>query len=203
MSEITTVAELEAIYGAVGERSLTKEIGHLSATYQAFIEKSPFLVIATVGPEGLDCSPRGDPAGLVRIKDQNTIQLPDRRGNNRIDTLKNIVRDPRVSLLFLIPGIGETMRVNGRAAISTDPELCASFETAGKLPRTVLVITVLQAYFQCQRALVRSRLWEADARPPRAGIPPAGDMLADVSNGEFDGKSYDAGYPEYMKTTIY
>ena len=112
---ITTIEQLESVYGEPVPRSLTKEIAHISDHYRAFIEKAPFVIVVTVGPEGLDCSPRGDPAGFVRVVDEKTLRMPDRRGNNRIDTLKNIVRDPRVSLLFLIPGVGETLRINGRA----------------------------------------------------------------------------------------
>src|SRR5262245_768075 len=163
MHRITTEAELDALYGAPVPAAITKEIDYISDQYKAFIDKAPFVVIATVGPEGLDCSPRGDPAGFVRVQDRKTVLIPDRRGNNRIDGLRNIVRDPRVSLLFLIPGIGVTVRINGRAEITTDPELCASFEMQGKAPRTVLVVAVDRIYFQCPKALVRSRLWSKEA----------------------------------------
>ncbi len=200
---ITTLDELEKIYGDPVQRSLDKEIDHISDHYRAFIEAAPFVVVATSGPEGLDCSPRGDPPGFVRVVDGKTVMLPDRRGNNRIDSLRNLVRDPRVSLLFLIPGIGETLRINGRAEISVDPALCQSFEMQGKLPRSVLVITVERTYFQCQKALARSRLWQADAQIPRSALPSTGTILKALAESGFDGEAYDAGYPEHMKMTIY
>jgi uncharacterized protein len=144
---VTSVEQLEALYGKPLQRSLTKEIDYLSDHYRAFIEKAPFVVMATSGPEGLDCSPKGDPPGFVRVMDEKTVLIPDRRGNNRLDTLRNLVRDPRISLLFLVPGIGETLRINGRADIVTEPELCASFEMQGKIPTSVLVVTVDSVYF--------------------------------------------------------
>lgn len=200
---ITTEAQLQEIYGAPVARSLAKEIEHISDHYRAFIEKAPFVVVASVGPEGLDCSPRGDPPGFVRVVDEKTVMIPDRRGNNRIDTLRNLVRDPRISLLFLIPGVGETLRINGRAEIRVDPELCASFAMDGKLPRSVLAVTVERIYFQCQKALVRSRLWNPEAQIPRSDLPSTGTILQALSEDDFDGKTYDAGYPEHMKKTIY
>jgi PPOX class probable FMN-dependent enzyme len=133
---VTTEAELEAIYGLPAGPAVIKEIDHISDHYRRFIELSPFVVLATSGPEGLDCTPRGDPAGFVRVADRRTVLLPDRRGNNRIDTLRNIVRDPRIALLFLIPGVGRTLRINGRAAISVNRALCESFTMEGKVPRT-------------------------------------------------------------------
>lgn len=201
--KVTTVEQLEAIYGAPSERAIIKEIDHISDHYRAFIEKSPFVVLSSVGPEGLDNSPRGDPPGFVRVVDRQTVMMPDRRGNNRIDTLRNIVRDPRISLLFLVPGVGETLRINGRAAISVDPELCASFELEGKLPRSILVVTAERVYFQCQKALARSRLWSQEAQIPRTDLPTAGQILETLTNGSFDGKSYDRDYPDYMKQTMY
>jgi PPOX class probable FMN-dependent enzyme len=200
---ITSIEQLEALYDAPISRSIYKEIDHISAHYRTFIEKAPFVVIATSGPEGLDCSPRGDPPGFVRVLDEKTVLIPDRRGNNRLDSLRNIVRDPRIALLFLIPGIGETMRINGRAALVTDPELCESFTMDGKVPKVVLVVTVERIYFQCQKALVRSRLWDLEAQIPRTDLPSTGEILEALSKEAFDGKAYDAGYMEYMKKTIY
>ncbi len=200
---ISSVAELEALYGAPVPRSLTKELDHISEHYQAFIETSPFVAIASSGPGGLDCSPRGDPAGFVRVADPKTVMLPDRRGNNRLDTLKNIVQDPRVALLFLIPGVGETMRINGRAVISTDPDLCKIFAMQGKPASSVIMVTVESIYYQCQKALARSRLWEADAQVDRASLPTAGQMAEAVSSEPFDGVAYDAEHPERMKQTMY
>jgi PPOX class probable FMN-dependent enzyme len=200
---IESVAELEALYGEPVKTSLIKELDHISDHYRAFIEASPFCAVASCGPGGLDCSPRGDPAGFVRVVDRKTVMLPDRRGNNRLDTLRNLVVDPRISLLFLIPGVGETMRINGRAVISTDPELCADFAMQGKAASSVIVVTVERIYFQCQKALARSRLWDPDARIDRASLPTAGQMAQALSPEPFDGAAYDAEYPERMKKTMY
>ncbi|MGB0551435.1 MAG: pyridoxamine 5'-phosphate oxidase family protein [Alphaproteobacteria bacterium] len=200
---VSTIAELEAIYGEPLAQSLVKEIDYISDHYRAFIEKSPFMVLASVAEEGLDCSPRGDPSGFVRVIDEKTVMIPDRRGNNRIDTLRNLVRDPRVSLLFLVPGVGETLRINGRADISVDPDLCASFDMNGKTPRSVIVVTAERVYFQCQKALARSRLWDPEARIERKELPSAGDILQGLSKNDFDGDAYDKNYPERLKKTIY
>jgi predicted pyridoxine 5'-phosphate oxidase superfamily flavin-nucleotide-binding protein len=137
MSIIATVEQLEAIYGQPNEASTVKVSAKITPQYRALIDRSPFAALATCGPEGLDCSPRGDVSGFVRVHDEKTLMMPDRRGNNRVDSLRNIVRDPRVALLFLIPGSGSTLRVNGRAQISVDPDLLASFSVGGKAPRTV------------------------------------------------------------------
>jgi predicted pyridoxine 5'-phosphate oxidase superfamily flavin-nucleotide-binding protein len=132
LTKITTIEELERLYGAPTQAALVKEIDYISDHYRAFIEKAPFVIVASSGPHGLDCSPRGDPAGFARVRDRKTILIPDRRGNNRIDTLRNIVFDPRVSLLFMIPGVGNTLRVNGRAEVYADPALCAEFGIQGR-----------------------------------------------------------------------
>ncbi len=203
MPAITTVEELERIYGHPAAPAVVKEIDHISDDYRHFIDKSPFVILATVGPEGLDCSPRGDPAGFVRIVDNKTVQLPDRRGNNRIDALRNIVRDPRVSLLFLIPGIGNTLRINGRARIIADAALNRSFAINGKPPHTVLEVTTGSVYFQCPKALVRSRLWSAEAQIERSAIPSTGEILERISKGDIDGGEYDRGYPKRLEETIY
>lgn len=200
---VTSIDELEAIYGAPPERSLFKEIDHIASVYRVFIEKAPFVIIASVAEEGLDASPRGDPAGFVRVVDEKTVMIPDRRGNNRIDTLRNIVRDPRISLLFLIPGVGETLRINGRAEIRTDPDLLASFEMQGKPPQSVVVANVDRIYYQCQKALSRSRLWAPETLVDRSELPTAGDINAALSPEPFDGAAYDAEYPERMKRTMY
>jgi PPOX class probable FMN-dependent enzyme len=202
-TRITSIEELEAHYGQVNPRALDKEQDHLTDHYRAFVEASPFVLVATVGPEGLDCSPRGDPPGFVRIHDKRTVLMPDRRGNNRLDTLKNIVRDPRISLLFMIPGVGETLRINGSAEIVSDPDLCASFAMQGKNPKSVIVTTIDTVYFQCQKALARSNLWSADAQVDRWTLPTAGQMAEAMSAEPFDGKTYDENYPEHMKKTIY
>ena len=203
-SRLSTIDELEAVYDTPLRRSLSKEIDYISDHYRAFIEKAPFVVVATCGPEGLDCSPRGDPPGFVRVHDDHTVLIPDRRGNNRLDTLRNIVRDPRVSLLFLIPGIGETMRINGGANITTNIDLCESFALNGKTPSSVIVVSVNTIYFQCQKALARSGLWQPETQIPRTDLPSTGTMLASLSADEyFDGQQYDRNYPEHLKKTIY
>ncbi len=198
---ITSLADLEALYGEPNPASLLKETDRITPEYRAFVEAAPFAVLATAGPEGLDCSPRGDGPGFVRVADERTLLIPDRRGNNRIDSLRNILRNPRVALLFLIPGVGETLRVNGRAGISAAPDLLQSFEVQGKLPRSVLVVTAEAVYFQCSRAIVRSKLWDPVARTRRP-VPSAGDMLAGL-DGSFDGKAYDAALPERVRQTLY
>ncbi|HEX2117066.1 MAG TPA: pyridoxamine 5'-phosphate oxidase family protein [Alphaproteobacteria bacterium] len=200
---VTSIDQLEAIYGKALERSLLKEVPALTPEYRPFIEHAPFMVLATAGPEGLDCSPRGDAPGFVRIIDDRTLALPDRRGNNRIDSLRNVVRDPRVALLFMVPGVGETLRVNGRAAISVEPALLDSFIVDRKAPRSVLIVAIESVYFQCTKALVRSHLWDASRHVDRKRLPSAGDILAALSKGDFDGATYDRGYPEHMKTTLY
>jgi hypothetical protein len=203
MPTITTLEELDALYGTPVPAAVSKEIDYISDHYKTFIDRAPFVVVATVGPEGLDCSPRGDPAGFVRVRDKKTVLIPDRRGNNRVDSLRNLVRDPRISLLFLIPGIGNTLRINGRAAISTDPELCAGFAMQGKNPKCVLVVTAERVYFQCPKALVRSRLWSQDAQVLRSELPSTGEILEAITNREIDGAAYDAAYPQRLKETIY
>src|SRR6266478_5309699 len=162
MSIIATIRDLEAIYGQPNEASTVKVANRMTPQYRVLIDKSPFAALATCGPEGLDCSPRGDLPGFARIHDEKTLMMPDRRGNNRVDSLRNIVRDPRVALLFLIPGSGSTLRINGRALVSADPDLLASFKVEGKTPRTVVVMTVDEIYFQCARAIVRSDLWNPE-----------------------------------------
>ncbi len=197
---ITTLEELSKHYPLPPvDRSLWKELDYLTPEYRALIEASPFVVLATVGAEGLDCSPRGDPAGFVMVEDERTLLLPDRRGNNRLDSLKNIISDPRVALLFLIPGKGETMRVNGRAVIAVDAALRERFVMEGKTPASVLVIHIERCYFQCQKALHRSKLWEGRTRPD---LPTAGAMAKRIEPS-FDAATYDANYPQHMKNTIY
>lgn len=206
MGRITTTEQLEKIYGVPSPPAVVKEIDHISADYATFIEKSPFVIIATVGPEGLDCSPRGDPPGFVRIENERAVLIPDRLGNNRIDSLRNIVRDPRVSLLFIIPGIGNTLRINGRAEIVDDPGVLQSFamgEKGEKLPRTVLRVMTDRVYFQCPKAFVRGRIWDPAAQIQRSAMPSTGEILAGLSKGSIDGATYDAAYPQRLKDTIY
>jgi PPOX class probable FMN-dependent enzyme len=200
---VTSVEQLEAIYGHASGAAVWKEIDHVNNSYRAFIEAAPFFVLASVGPEGVDVSPRGDEPGFVRVVDEKTLMIPDRRGNNRIDTLRNIVRDPRVSLLFLVPGVGETFRVIGTASITTDPALCESFVFAGKTPRAVIVVTVESVYFQCSKAIVRSRLWDPATLVDRKSLPSNGTVLAEITKGREGGADYDRVYPERLKATIY
>ena len=164
MTTLNTVEELEAIYGKPGEASLVKEVPEIIPQYREYIEAAPFCTLATVGPEGLDCSPRGDVPGFVRVHDERTLMMPDRRGNNRVDSLKNIIRDPRVALCFLIPGSRNALRVNGEAHLSINPDIKASFAVDGKEPRSVIVIKTHAVYFQCGRAIVRSNLWNPEAQ---------------------------------------
>lgn len=200
---VTDLAALEALYGTPAAASIKKEIDYLHPHYQAFVKAAPFVALATQGPDGLDASPRGDPAGFVHIHDDKTLLLPDRRGNNRIDSLRNIVHDPRVALLFLIPGVGETLRVNGRAVISTDPEWLARFAVEGKLPLSVLVVHVEKVFFQCSRAVLRARLWDPAVQIARTALPSTGMILQDLSQAEIDGKAYDAALPGRVKATMY
>ncbi len=200
---IETIAQLEAIYGEIVPAATIKVLDHVSPHYGQFIEAAPFVILSTCGPEGLDCSPRGDPKGFVRIHDARTLMIPDRRGNNRVDSLRNIVRDPHIALLFMIPGVGETMRVNGLAHLSTDMALRTSFTMEGKIPACVIVIEVREIYTQCQKALVRSKLWDPATQILRSELPSVGTMLQEISSGAFDGKAYDDAYPERMKRTIY
>ncbi|AZO30457.1 pyridoxamine 5'-phosphate oxidase family protein [Mesorhizobium sp. M1B.F.Ca.ET.045.04.1.1] len=201
MSLVTSVEQLEALYGLPGEASIVKELDHVISEYAAFIEASPFVALATSGPEGLDCSPRGDLAGFVRLIDEKTLMMPDRRGNNRADSLKNIIRDPRVGLLFLVPGSGTTLRVNGRAHITTDVELCASFTVDGKPARSVTVISVDTVYFQCARAIVRSEIWNAAKHVDPKSLPTPGQILEITSRKNIDGEIYDKEWPERAKKT--
>jgi uncharacterized protein len=200
---LTRIEELEAIYGPPLERAVLKEIGYVSEDYAAFIAASPFVAMSTAGPEGLDCSPKGDAAGFVRIIDAHTLAIPDRPGNNRIDSLRNIVRDPRVALLFVIPGVGETLRVNGQASISDDAALLASFAVNGRAPRTVVLVQVESVYFHCSKALVRSDLWNPDKHVARSSLPSAGDIFEHISDGAFDGKRYDRELPGRVKASLY
>ena len=203
MSVIRSVEELEALYDRPVEASIVKEADRITPHYRQLIEASPFFVLATVGPEGLDCSPRGDRPGFVRIADERTLMLPDRRGNNRVDSLRNIVRDPRAALLFLIPGSGTTLRANGRAHLDTDPELLASFAVEGKAPRSVVVFRVETIYFQCARAVLRAGLWEAESRVPPESLPSPGRILAALTAERVGGEEYDRAWPERARNSMW
>jgi PPOX class probable FMN-dependent enzyme len=201
---IATTEALESLYSdAPYGPALIKEADHVTAQYRQLIEAAPFVVLATSGPDGLDCSPRGDPPGFVRVVDEHTLMIPDRRGNNRIDSLRNLVRDPRIALLFVIPGIGETMRINGRARICTDPKLTETFVINGKVPKCVLVVTVERAYFQCTKAIIRSKLWDPASKVDRKTLPTPGSILAELTDGKMGGAEHDRLAPERIKETIY
>jgi len=202
MSLLTTLDDLHAHYGTVGEASLVKEIDHLSPAYRQIVEQARFCALTTAGPEGLDCSPRGDDGPVVRIKDDRTLLMPDRRGNNRIDSLCNIIRDPRVSLMFMVPGWNNVLRVNAKAALSVDAELLASFEKEGQTPRSVIIITIETVYFQCARAIMRADLWNPDKRIARGDLPTPGAIMQEIKDS-FDGKSYDEAWPERARKSMW
>src|SRR6266511_6428931 len=200
---VTSIEALERIYGKPYGPSIAKETDSITTHYRAFIEAAPFFALATTGPDGLDCTPRGDAPGFVRVHDEKTLLIPDRRGNNRIDSLRNLIRDPRVALLFLIPGVSETLRVIGRASISADPALAASFIVNDKTPRTVIVVSVDRVYFQCAKAIVRSKLWDQATQIERKTFPSSGTILAEITGGKMGGSEHDRGYPERLKATLY
>ena len=201
--DITSVAALEALFGQPAQASLAKELDHIDEHYRRWIAASPFLALATVGEDGLDCSPRGDPRGFVDVVDAHTVVIPDRRGNNRIDSLRNLVSDPRVALLFLIPGQGETLRINGRARISSDPALLARYAVDGKSPRVALVVTVETVFFQCSRAVARAGLWDASRHVEKGSLPTPAQILEQASKTAIDGAAYDSALPERVRTTLY
>lgn len=201
--DIATLADLETLYDEPRPASLTKEVDYLHPHYRAFVEASPFCLLSTMNDKGGDCSPRGDAPGFVQVLDDRTLLLPDRRGNNRIDSLRNILSDPRIGLLFLVPGVNETLRISGTATISTDPALIARCVVQDKAPTTVLVIRIHSVFFQCARALLRSRLWHADAQISRDALPSTGTIVAAMSQNAIDGAAYDRELPERIRTTLY
>ncbi len=204
MARIETLEALEAIYAGVAEAATAKVADRITPEYRSLIEASPFAALATAGPEGLDCSPRGDrPGELVRIHDAHTLMLPDRRGNNRVDSLRNILRDPRVALMFLIPGWGNALRVNGRAHLEDEPSLLASFAVEGKAPRLVVVIAVEEVYFQCARAVIRAGLWDASRHADPATLPTPGRILASLSANRVGGEVYDREWAGRAAATMW
>jgi PPOX class probable FMN-dependent enzyme len=200
---IADVETLQKLYGAPSGAAVEKELDYIHPHYRTLIAASPFVVLATSGPEGLDTSPRGDEAGFVAVEDEKTLLIPDRRGNNRVDSLRNIISNPHVALLFLIPGVGETLRVNGRAAISVEPSLLERFSVAGKLPRSVIIVRVDTVFFQCSRAVWRAKLWDPAQQVDRKSLPSLGTMIADISQSRIDGKQYDDGLYERLKASLY
>jgi len=200
---LTDITQLEEIYGKPHERSLWKEIDHLNQDYRAFVSAAPFVVLSSSGPEGMDCSPKGDRPGFVQILDERTLAIPDRPGNNRIDTLRNLLCDARIGLLFMVPGIGETLRVNGRAEISADPAMLEKFAVDGKLPRTVIIVKIEAAYFHCSKALARSKLWDPEQQVARTSFPSPGAMLKRLGNNGFDAEAYDRELPARVQASLY
>jgi uncharacterized protein len=199
---VASIADLAGLYAQPHERVLKKQLDHVSALGRAFIAQSPFCVLATAGPKGLDCSPKGDAPGFVEVsEDGKTLMIPDRRGNNRLDGLKNILEDPRVGLIFFAPGANETYRVNGRARVSTDPALRQRFAVQGRAPATVIVVAVEEAFQHCPKALVRSNLWKRGAGP-RANVPTLGDFAAARAPGT-DPAQYNEDYAKRMPEELY
>ncbi|HEY8575776.1 MAG TPA: pyridoxamine 5'-phosphate oxidase family protein [Devosia sp.] len=204
MTIVASIEELEALYlPAPGPASTEKVAPRLTPQYRRLVEASPFVALATVGPEGIDCSPRGDRPGFVRVHDDKTLMMPDRRGNNRIDSLRNIVRDPRCAFLFLLPGSGTTFRANGRAHLTIDPALLESFAVEDKAPRSVIVLDIEEVYFQCARAIVRSELWNPARHIDPSTLPTPGEMLAAMTDDAVGGEAYDRAWPERAKQTMW
>ncbi len=200
---VTSLAQLEAIYGDRMPTSVVKELDHINDDYRKLIEAAPFVAIATGCEDGFDCSPKGDAPGFVRVVDERTLMIPDRPGNNRIDGFRNILRNPDIGLLFLIPGVGETMRVNGKARLSVDPALRESFAVNGKPARSVLIIDVESAYFHCSKAIMRSKLWATESQVDRNNLPSTGAIIAGVSKGALGGEQYDREAPARNLANLY
>jgi len=200
---VRDVTELSALYGPPLERSLRKQIDHLDGHCRAFIAASPLVIIGTQNGGMADASPRGDLPGFVRVADDHTLLIPDRRGNNRLDTLKNIVANPAVGLLFLVPGRHETFRVNGEAVISRDPALTATFSMQEKAPRTVLIVKVKEAYIQCSRALVRADVWNPARHAPPGAVPTMGEIMESHTCGFVDAKAFDEEARTRVPATLY
>jgi uncharacterized protein len=201
MKFVKTVEELEAVYGTPVSASLSKVADHLTPEYGRWVAASKFCVVSTVGPEGTDGTPRGDDGPVVTVKDARTLLLPDWAGNNRCDSLRNIIRDDRLSLMFLVQGSNNLVRINGRGKITFDATIRGQFERKGMLPRSVLVMAIEEVYFQCGKALMRSGLW--GAAPDNSELPSAGDFLKAMSNGEHGGAEYDAGYESRAKGQLW
>lgn len=202
MKTVETVEELNALYGQPGEASIIKVVDRLTPEYRRMIEASPFVALATAGPEGLDCSPRGDAGQVVFVEDERTVLMPDWRGNNRVDSLSNIVRDPRVGLMFLIPGSNTTMRLNGRASVVIDEAMTSRFTMDGKHPRSVIVIAIEAVYTQCARAVIRADLWNSEKHLDPGSLPTVGQMMQTIKQG-FDGEAYDRDWPGRAAKTMW
>lgn len=200
MNVITSIAELESLYGETVQGALTKVQSAITPQYKRWINQSRFLILTTVGTEGTDASPRGDINNVVRIIDKCTLWLPDWRGNNRIDSLRNIVSDGRISLLFMVPGSNNVVRINGTALLTVNASVTGTFEHGSKTPKSVIVVTVQEVYFQCAKALMRSRLWNSEDESEM--IPTAGEFLREVES-DFNAENYDQEYPDYAKDRMW
>ncbi|MEO9822955.1 MAG: pyridoxamine 5'-phosphate oxidase family protein [Paracoccaceae bacterium] len=200
MDTIRDMSALEALFDGAVPTSLTKVTKRMTPLYRQWIEASRFAVLSTVGPEGTDASPRGDDGPVVRIVDDQTVWMPDWRGNNRIDSLRNIVRDERVSLMFMVPGCTNVVRINGSASLTADQSVTESFEQNAKRPKVVIVITIGEMYFQCAKAILRSKLWVSGDES--AAVPTAGQFVRAVDQ-DFDAESYDSGYVENSKDRMW
>jgi uncharacterized protein len=189
---ITDEAELREVIGSPNETVLSKISDHVNELTRQFVERSPYVCIATVAPDGgLDVSPRGDASGFVRILDERTLLIPDRPGNRIADSLTNLLVDPRIGLLFLIPGIGDTFRVNGRALITDDTDLLAASVVEGKPPKLGLLVAIEEAYTQCSKASIRSEIWNPERHIERDQLPSSGAILRSLTTAEFDAEEYD------------
>jgi len=195
-------AELAALYPPALERSVRKQMDHLDDHCRAFIAASPMLIMGTQSGTA-DNSPRGDVPGFVKVADDHTLLIPDRRGNNRLDSLRNLVKNPAVGLLFLIPGVNESFRVNGEAVISRDPALTEQFVMQGQAPRTVIVVKVKEAYIQCSRALVRSDLWNPAKHAAPGSLTSMGTVMAKHTCGFVDAKAFDEEAKVRVPATLY
>jgi len=200
MTRIETIKELEALYGAPMQAALDKVQDHLTPLYAKWIEVARFCILSTVGPDGTDASPRGDTGPVVTLQDSKTLLLPDWRGNNRLDSLRNIVEDPRVSLMFMVPGCNNVIRINGKAVLSTEPALISRFDKSGKAPTTVIVTHIEEVYFQCAKALMRSSLWTSGDQSKT--VPTAGEFVRELHE-DFDAENYDKGYADYAKDRMW
>ena len=200
MDKVATIEELEKLYDKPFQGPLDKVQAAITPMYEKWIKHSRFTILTTVGPEGTDASPRGDIDSVARIVDPNALWLPDWRGNNRLDSLRNIVRDGRVSLMFMVPGTNNVVRVNGTAILTADETVTQTFEHNGKTPKTVIVVKVQEVYFQCAKALMRSTLWKSEDESKL--VPTAGDFLKEFAES-FDAQSYDEGYAEYAKDKMW
>jgi PPOX class probable FMN-dependent enzyme len=203
MTVVTLIEELEQIYGMPKEPSLRKVADHITPQYRQWIEASSVCALATVGRDGLDASPRGDVGKVLHELDEKTLLMPDWRGNNRMDSLRNIVSDPRVALMLMAGGSNNVTRINGRAVVSLDPDLIDRFDDRGHKPRSVIVVRIEEIYFQCARALMRGEIWNSETWPDERALPSAGQILQEMTNQEFDGVAYDIAWPERAKETMW